>query len=179
MRTAHWPLLAALAAALVASGCGGSGDDSQSKTEAWADGVCTAFTSWQTAVEDSANQLKSGAPSKDTVTTAANSIRDATTTLASDLRSLDAPETQGGDQARASLQTLSTHLSTSASDIQTAAASATSLSGALTAASTIAASIGKVGDQVRSTVQTIDDADAKGELQKAFSDTKSCKDLRR
>jgi ABC-type transporter Mla subunit MlaD len=177
MGTARWPVVAALAGVLVASGCGGGGDD-QSKTEAWADSVCQAFTSWQQSVEDSANQLQSGAPSRDTVTSAADSIREATRTLADDLSGLGKPQTQSGDQAQASLKTLSTQLSNSANDIQSAASAATDLSGAVTAASAIAASISKVGSEVRTTVQQLDDLDTKGELEQAFNDSKSCKDLR-
>src|SRR4051812_43199615 len=140
MTRAHWVVLGALAVALAASGCGGSKDENQSKTVAWADGVCQAFTAWQQSIEESANQLKS-TPTRDTVTSAGTTIRDATTTLADDLRALDAPETQSGEQARASLQTLAKELSTSASDIQTAAAGATGISATVTAASAIAASI--------------------------------------
>jgi methyl-accepting chemotaxis protein len=176
MRTARWPVIAALAGVLVASGCGGGGDDSKSKTEAWADGVCQAFATWQKSVTDSANKLKSS-PTQDTITSAADSIRKATQTLADDLSGLGKPGTQSGDQAQASLKTLSTQLSSSADQIQSAASAATDLSSALTAASAIATSISKVGDEVRTTVQQLDDLDTKGELQKAFNDSKSCKEL--
>src|SRR4051812_45370989 len=154
-------VLAALGAALLAAGCGGS--DEPSATETWADGVCSAVVTWQKSVTTTKDTLTQSVPTRQELTGSAQDVEAATRTLATDLRALGAPKTEGGAQVKQSLNTLADSLSKSANQIKTAIDGA-STGGFLAAASSIGQTLTTTGNQVKTTVQQIDQADARGEL---------------
>ena len=74
--------LAPLALAVVlAAGCGGGGSSSSSSSPSpkdWADGLCSAITTWSTSVSQAGQKLKGGNLSKDSLKTTTTEIKDAT-----------------------------------------------------------------------------------------------------
>ena len=142
--TIRKPSLIAVAASLVflAAGCGSSGGGSTttttsaSATETWASGVCSSITTWQAAIKSAAGSVKSD-PTKSGLQTAAGDAKSATETLASDLKGLGKPDTQAGQQAKDSLDQLSTSLQKDVTTIENAVKGVSGVSGVLTAVSTV------------------------------------------
>src|SRR3954451_13271747 len=92
-----------VAALLGAAACGGSGGgSSESGTESWASGVCTSLSTWKTSVTKAGASI-SGGTDEAQVRSAVDQVKDATTKLSSDLKSLGKPDTEGGQQAQDAL----------------------------------------------------------------------------
>lgn len=174
MKRAHVLLLAALGAAALASGCGG--DDETPAAVGWADDVCSAVTTWTESVGSATESLASG-DSESGLEAAVEDVREATRTLADDLQALDAPETESGQQARASLDALAEELRQDAETIQEAAADAEGASGTLSAVSTISGTLVTMGEQASATLDGLRQLDARGELADAFDQAESCEGL--
>ena len=169
--------------AFVAAGCGSSGDNSAtttttsaSATEAWASGVCTSLVTWQTAIKSAAGSVKSD-PTKSGLQTAADAAKSATQTLASDLEGLGKPDTPSGQQAKDSLDQLSTSLQQDVAAIETAATGVSGVSGALSAVTTATETLATMQTQVKTTVTDIQGLDANGELNNAFASSSACNSL--
>ena len=96
--------LPALAAVLLAAGCGG-GDD-ESSADAWANDVCTSVTTWTDQLVTSVESLGGGNLSRDAVSAAVDDVSEATDTLESDLSDLGAPDTECGADAEEAVSTL-------------------------------------------------------------------------
>jgi methyl-accepting chemotaxis protein len=110
-------LLAALA--ILSAGCGGD----TSAEEEWAGDICTAVGGWQDQVEQSSDDARKELQSPGAGTVAAidaevREIIDATDELRNDLRELEPPDTDGGDQAKRELDTLAAQLEATASNIK-------------------------------------------------------------
>ena len=120
----------------VAAGCGSSGGGSTttttsaSATETWASGVCSSITTWQAAITSAVASLKSD-PTKSGLQTAAGDAKSATETLASDLKGLGKPDTPAGQQAKDSLDQLSTSLQKDVTTIENAVKGVSGASGVL------------------------------------------------
>ena len=143
MKSIRKQSLIAVAASLVfvAAGCGSSGGGSTttasaSATETWASGVCSSITTWQAAIKSAAGSVKSD-PTKSGLQTAAGDAKSATETLASDLKGLGKPDTQAGQQAKDSLDQLSTSLQKDVTTIENAVKGVSGVSGVLAAVSTV------------------------------------------
>ena len=115
-------LLAVPLAAVALAGCGGSDSDSSSATsaESWADSLCTSISTWTAAVQSAVEPLKSGDVSKGSLQDATSELKDATSTFVDDVKSLGPPDTEGGQKAKESLDTLADGLSGGIDDIKTA-----------------------------------------------------------
>ena len=168
----------ALAAALaaVAAGCGGKSQPAAVPTNDWANSVCGDLVTWTTTMKSLASSLKSN-PTKAGLQDAVTQAEDATKTLSSSLKSLGKPDTPAGQQAKDDLSTLADELTADVDKIQTAVKNASGVSGALTAVSTASATLVTMGQQVSATFGELQKLDAKGELEKAFSSSSSCKQL--
>jgi uncharacterized phage infection (PIP) family protein YhgE len=99
-------LLAMLAFA--AASCGGS---EPSATEDWAGDVCSAVGDWQDQLEQSASDISEQiqSPGADTLAAIESEIQeaaDASTELADELKSMDPPDAEQGDQAKQQLDAL-------------------------------------------------------------------------
>lgn len=164
----------AVAAALLAAGCGG---DDENSTEAWANDLCTSVTTWTDSVEDAVNSLSGGNLSRNTLSAAVDDVGDATDTLESDLSDLGAPETESGEQAQEAVSTLSTELQDGMDQIQTAFEGASTVTQVLNAASVATSTVATMWGQVTSTFTTLEGLDAEGELQSAFEDSSECQDI--
>ena len=138
--------LIALAASLafLAAGCGSSGggsatttsSTSASATDTWASGVCSSIATWQAAIKSAAGSVKSD-PTKNGLQTAAGDAKAATETLTSDLKGQGKPDTQSGQQAKDSLDQLSTTLQQNMTTIESTVEGISGLKGALTAVPTV------------------------------------------
>jgi uncharacterized phage infection (PIP) family protein YhgE len=165
-------VVASLAA--VAAGCGGS-DEEADPTAAWASGFCTAVTTWTDSLDDVTSQFTDTSNlSEDGLRDAADDVKSATQQLVDDLRALGAPDTESGEEIRSSLDSLSTTLETEADDIESTVDEVSGLTDIPSAITTVSASLSAMGSAFTATLQTIDDADAGGELETALEDSPEC-----
>ena len=165
--------------ALVAAGCGGSDDSSSgtSETTTWANGLCSAITTWTSSLSSIADTLKDGNLSKDALTSAADEAKTATEAFTSDLDELGTPDTDAGQQARDSIDQLSTDLKSDLTEIEDAIDGASGVSGILNAVSVVSNTLVTMGNQVSDTIGGFEDIDVKGELESAFKEASSCDEL--
>ncbi len=176
VRIPYVAVVAAAAVALAAAGCGSSSSDTTS-AQTWANGVCSAFSTWETSLKGLQTTVTSGGLSKDSLNTAASDAKDATQTLAKSLKKLGKPDTQAGQQAQDDMSQLSTELNASAQTISDAMNNASGAAGVLTAVSTISATLVTMGKDVSTAVTNLQKLDPKGELETAFKQASSCKTL--
>lgn len=172
--------LAAVVAAAVMSAAGcGSDDTSESATTEWADGVCSALSTWSQELGSTADGLKEAGTSisKDDLSAAADDVRTATETLGDDLRGLGRPDTEAGQTAQDTLTQLADDLSAEVETITTAVDEASGLSGAITAFQTVSSTLAEMGSQVASALSTLESLDGGQELEDAFAQAPACADL--
>jgi len=167
-------LFAALA--LLAAGCGGKKSAPSTTAAAWADSVCGDLVTWTTAMKSLASGLKAN-PTKAGVQASVSQAETATKNLATSLKSLGKPNTTAGQQAQAAVKSLADELSADIDTITTSVKNASGISGVLSAVSTSSSTLQKMGQQVSATFGQLQSLDAKGELEKAFSGSASCKQL--
>jgi hypothetical protein len=163
--------------AFLAAGCGGKKSQPSATPAAdWANSVCGDLVTWTTAMKSLATGLKSN-PTKAGVQSSVTQAETATKTLASSLKSLGKPNTASGQQAQDAVKSLADELSTDIATITTSVKNASGISGVLSAVSTSSSTLQKMGQQVSATFGQLQTLDAKGELEKAFSGSASCKQL--
>jgi hypothetical protein len=174
-------LLAAVVvvAALLAAGCGSSSSSSSdtTPTATWADGLCTAVTTWKSSITSIVDSLKGGNLSQESLTSAADDAKKATETFTSSLKGLGTPDTQAGKQATAAVDQLTTDIQADVKKIEDTVAGASGLAGLVSAVPVISSTVTTAGNQLSSTITTLQGLDAKGELQDAFNQAESCKTL--
>lgn len=169
---------AVVALALIAAGCGGDESPSASATEEWADDFCTAITTWTDSLQSVTDRFSSAsALSRDGLQDAANDLQGSTETLVDDLRGLGRPETESGDAVRSSVDELTTTLESEVANIESAAEGASGLTEIPSAVSSITTSLSAMATAFASTLDTIESADAQGELRTALEDSPACADL--
>ncbi len=170
MRTRIVLAAAVTALALVGAGCGGSDDDSDTDpTAAWASDFCSAITTWTDELETVTSQFSDTSNlSQDGLQSAGDDVRTSTEDLVDDLRALGAPETEGGEEIRSALDSLSTTLETEAASIEETVAGISGLTGIPSAITAVTSSLSAMGTAFSSTLETIENADAGGELQDAL-----------
>lgn len=165
--------------ALLVAGCGGSSDSGgsggTSPTVAWADGLCSAITTWTTSIAAIGDTFEGGGLSGEALTSAVDDAKSATETLSSDLGDLGRPE--AGRQAEESLAQLSTDLEAGATRIEEAVDGASGLGGTLSAVSVVSSTLVTMGNRVSSTISSLESLDAGGELESAFQQAQSCDKL--
>jgi hypothetical protein len=189
------PVAVVAGLAVLAAGCGSSSSSSTSSTtttttstattttgasatDAWANGVCSAFATWKASITSALTSVQSN-PSKDGLTSAANDAQSATETLASDLKGLGKPNTTAGQQAKTSLDQLSKTLTNDVNTIKTALSGASGASGLAGAVSVATTTLTAMGKEITSTVDDLKSLDAKGELEKAFTQSGTCSSLKK
>jgi len=171
-------LVVALVAMLVASGCGGSGGgSSKSSAETWADGVCGSLNTWKSSVTNAGASITGGSMSQDQVKSAVNQVKDATSKLSSDLKGLGRPDTESGQQAQEALTKLSSELDADVEQINQAVEGASGPTAAVGIATSVGAALSQMSTQVSAALSTLDQSDAKGELNDAFQKSDACKQL--
>jgi hypothetical protein len=167
---------AALAAALalVAAGCGGDSEPDVSASTQWAGDLCAAVDTWQSSIASIASTLTSD-PTKDGLESAASDAQDATETLIDTVKGLGSPDTESGDQAKSTVESLADSLQTNVDTIENAVEDVSGVQGLLTAVSTVSAAVAKMTSELSSSVtelQSLGNVD--NELQQSFSEAESC-----
>lgn len=175
--------LAPLALAVVlAAGCGGGGSSSSSSEPSpkdWADGLCSAITTWSDSVKTAGESLKSGSLSEGDLKNSTAEIKSATNKFSDDLKGLGKPNTDAGQQAKDAIDQLATQINEDVDTLQTAVnnAAGKGTKGAVSAASSIATSLSTMSTQIASAASKLQQADAKGDLEQGFRDAPACKKL--
>jgi hypothetical protein len=170
MPTARLLAVAGLAAVALAAGCG---EDEPSAAESWAESVCSSAATWKESVTSAGDSIRAGGGDQP-VQRAVDDIKAATTTLADDLAELDAPETDSGQQAKELITRLVDDLRADVDAIEQALAE-----GGVAALTAVTAAVAAMTEQVSSSVEELEQLDARGELADAFDKADSCKELRR
>lgn len=159
---------------LVAAGCGGS-DDESDPTAAWAADFCSAVTTWTDSLQDVTSEFSDTSNlSEDGLQSAAEDVRSATEDLVDDIRGLGAPETEGGDEVRSSLDSLSATLESESAEIESTVEDISGLTGLPSAITAVSSSLAAMGSAFTSALQAISDADVGGELESALEDSPEC-----
>jgi hypothetical protein len=153
-----------------------SSTTSASSAEAFADGTCTALTTWKGTVTQAVDNVKTER-TKESVGTAADEARTATQTMIESIRSLGFPSTDGGTEAKATLQTLESQLRAGAATMQDAFKGASGLTGAVAAASTIRATLATMREQLATAGSSLRSL-PEGELHDAFFSSSACSSLK-
>ena len=176
-------ILGAVVVALGLTGCGGSSSNtttsstttaSETTTADWANGFCTAYTTWKKSLQSAGKQVASS-PSKESLNKAASDVETATQTFTNDLKGLGTPQTQSGQAAKNSVDKLAATLQADASKISQTVKGVSGVSGLVSAAASVSSTLTAMGTAVTSTLQTIENANVKGELKTAFDQAPACK----
>jgi hypothetical protein len=101
--------------AVAAAGCGGGA----SAEEKWADSVCTPLGTWKSQIQKSTDEIreKVRSPGAGTLAAVQGDVQeavDATQKLGTDLKALEAPDTDSGAQSKQQLDSLADQLQTTA-----------------------------------------------------------------
>jgi len=174
MRTRALGAAVVAAAALLAAGCG---KNDQPTTAEWANGLCSAITTWTSSLTSIASTLQSGGVNKDSLTTAVDDAKSSTQDFTSTLDDLGKPDTDSGQQAQDAVDQLSSEIKTDIQTIQDATDNVSGVSGILNAVTVIKDTITKAGTQVSGTVTTLQGIGAQNEIQDAFKNSQSCQTL--
>jgi hypothetical protein len=145
------PVLVVVSVALLA-GCGGGGSSTKSATD-WADGYCSAATTWVTTLDQARADAKSGQTSP---SDAAQTVTNQTNTFTQTINGLGAPDTPDGSTSESTAKDLATKLQGRTGRIS-AAASTTNTS------VTVAQRTKIVNDQVAAALSDV--ATATGQLE--------------
>ena len=173
------PALVCAALAFALTGCGSSGASNASPEAAWADGFCTALTTWKTDLEPVGSTLKkTDELSKAKLDQAATDVGDANAELASALRQLGQPPRTAAPEAKVAIQDLSTELENAAQELGTAARDVSSGQDIVHAVSVAGTALQTMSAEVSSTVTKLESLDATDEWKQAFSDSSVCRSLR-
>jgi hypothetical protein len=176
----------AVAAALMglAAGCGSSGSSEgtlQTTTitpaAAFAEGLCSAASTYKQSVKSAASTLKGGNASKGDVQSAVDDLTAATQKLVSDLKALDAPGTADGNKAKQAVSSLATALQNDMQAIKTALQSISSLADIPSVTATVSSTLQAAQGEISSAVAQLQALDPKSELQQAFQSSGACKSL--
>ena len=169
-------------AAALAAGCGG--DSSQSAAaEEWADGVCTAITTWKTDVAaistEAAKAITEPGATRGDVTTAVDDGLQATETLVDDLQKLGPPDTPEGADAKKEIDAFLEDAEGSADEVRTTLAGLPetgSVTALVTELSGLATNLQSTIESGRALVNTLQDLG--GDLRDGFENAESCQELR-
>jgi len=164
-----------LTLAVVAAGCGGS-SDTASKTQDWADGMCSALDDWQNSVKAAGEKISQGDLSKSSLQEAANSVSDANKQLRDDLDSLGKPPTETVDKAKSDLTQLSNELSANLQKIQDAIGNISG-NNASSAITEVAGAVQSMGQDFQNTATQLQALENDDTWSKAFKDSESCQKL--
>ena len=165
---------ATIALAIAAAGCGSS-NDTQSQTEDWADGMCSALTDWQNSVAAAGEKVSKGDLSKSTLQEAADGVADANKQLRDDLDSLGKPPTETADKAKADLQQLTDDLKTNVDKIREAlSSSGNDVTAAITA---VSGAVQAMSQDLQNTATQLKALESDDTWSKAFKSSDSCQKL--
>jgi hypothetical protein len=165
-----------LALALALAGCGGDDDNDSSASADYANSVCSDLSSWIADQRDTLTSLQDAGLSitREDIQAAVGDVRDSTQVLVEDLRGLDPPQTDAGQEAKSELDSLGTTLTQQVDTVEQALDANT---GVVALASTVTTALSTATDEVKSTLDDLQNLDT-GELKDAFEDSDDCTMLR-
>ncbi|WP_244928460.1 hypothetical protein [Nocardioides sp. W7] len=172
-----------LLAGLVATGAGcQDSDDSSAEataTESWAAELCSNVGEWTTTMDDARTVLSNPSDlSLDDLESTIDQVAGATDELAADLRELDAPDTEAGDEAAARLTSLAQELESQGETVQEATSDEPETAEErLTSVSSVSGAAAAMAAEAKSAVADLRELDGAQELQDAFADAASCQEL--
>ena len=176
MRTRRWLVLGLLAVSL-ATGCGGDDGGSGSSATEWADGLCSSITTWTASITSTGESLRGGELSEDALRSAVDDLESSTNDFLDDLRALEAPDTESGDQAKESLDELSDDVEDNVETMKSAVDDVSGVSELVEAATAVSGALSLMGEQLSATFSELEQLDPGGELEQAFSEADSCDEL--
>lgn len=165
---------------LVAAGCGSS----KSPEQKYAESVCSALGDWKTSVQSSVDDVKSTVQSPSagmltTINTQVQSAVDATKQLQSDLKSIPAPDSDSGEQAKQQIDALGTQLDQTVTKTKQTVSDIPSDAGASEIFTQLSSLVPSLQGLVTSVSTTISAVQASTEAFKdGFDKADSCQDLR-
>ena len=166
---------------IVAAGCGGN---EASAEEEWAGGVCSAVSDWQERIEQSAADISEQvrSPGADTLATIESEIQegvDASKELADELKSLEPPDTEAGDQAQQELEGLADQVEATVDKTKETIDSLPENAGLKEVAQTVAPLLPSLQALATNVSVTIANVKERGsELKDGFDKADSCKKYR-
>jgi hypothetical protein len=177
-----------VAAALLVAGCGGGGGSTTSTSDTttsgtksasdWADGVCNSLSSWISTLKPIAQDLQSN-PTKDSLKTAGENVKDANSQLVDDLEGLGKPDLPRGEAAKDVIEDLAGQLRTDSDQISSALSDISGVSGLVAAATSLSSTLVSMGNQIEQSLNKLEsiDKDQNGSLSEAFKDSSDCQSL--
>jgi len=159
------------------------GDSGSVETTAWADSVCVSLSDWRTSITSLAD-VSGGILTPESLRERLAEAQTATEELVTELRDLGAPELEG-EQLDQELDAAVNELEADFETLKSGAASAAEAdtpSAFLQALAALAPAFQGLLDQIRTTVDDLRNAsvaeEAETELQQAFDEAESCRELR-
>lgn len=173
--------LLAVTLAFAAAGCGSS-DNSEAET--WASSVCSTVSDWQGEIAQSAQEVQTAlqSPSSGTVATIETQIQSAVTAtqqLSTDLKAIDAPDIDSGQQAKQQVDALASQLQSAvnlAKDTVDALPEDAKLTQLAQELLPLAPAIQALATSTSNTVKAIQESS--DELKQGFQDADACKPYR-
>jgi hypothetical protein len=169
-------ILIGLLAVSIATGCGGDGGSGSSATE-WADDVCSSIATWTGSISSAADTLREGNLTEEKLRSAVDDVKTATNDFADDVQALGPPDTDAGEQAQESLETLADDLEANTEKIDKALEDASGPGETLDALTVVTGALSTMGSRLSSTFTELERLDAGGELEDAFREADSCDEL--
>jgi ABC-type transporter Mla subunit MlaD len=171
-------LVPALATIVLAAGCGGDdGNGGSTSPTEWADSLCTATMDWTDSLQSTADTLRSGNLSEESLRSAADDVKSSTSTFVDDVKGLGRPDTESGQRAEELTDGLGDDLDQGAQKIEDTVEDVSDASGVLNAVTVVSGTIQTMSQQVSSTLQQLKQLDPAGELAQGFEDAESCDQL--
>jgi hypothetical protein len=167
--------------AFAAAGCGGS---EPSASEEWAGDVCSAVGDWQDQIEQSAADIREQvqSPGADTLAAIQSEIEegvDASKDLADELRSLEPPDTDAGEQAQQEIESLADQVETAVDKTKETIDNLPENASLTEVAQAVAPLLPALQGLVTNTSTTLTSVQERGsELKEAFDKADSCERYR-
>lgn len=162
--------------ALVSTGCMGDDSSETSSPTEWADALCTAISTWTNELQQIGTDITSS-PTTETLEQAADDLDTATTAFVDEIEGLGGPDTEGGDEIEESVQEFADTAEEEKAEVQEAVDDAEGATGIAGAIGVAGGSIQAMGGALQTMLQTFEDADVGGELEAAFEEAESCRQL--
>lgn len=170
----------ALLIVVFVAACGGGGKSTTTTNEQavqdWANGLCTATSTYITSLTSLGDTLKGGNATKDSLNQALDKAKSATQTFGDDVKALGSPPV-ADSKTKQILDDLKSELSKDADTIKNAMSNVSNASEVLSAVSTVTGTLATVGTQISSAYSDLKQADPKGTVQSAFRNAPACSSL--
>lgn len=166
---------------LSAAACGGGGSNTTTSAasggtsaEQWANGICSAFTTWTKSLTSIKTDVTSQ-PSKSQLKQAERQIASATETLAESLKNLGKPQTAQGQAAKKNLDAIATSLQTGMDQLkQTLNNAPSGAGGTFAQISALTTTLANMANKLKLAGGNLKNFAPSGELQQAFRQAGAC-----